>query len=101
MKAKSNQPFPVQAFGGLRYVPNEWREVPKEYEDEARRNSYLILDEPARKAAEAELKAEAKAEAELVAELKAEAKAEAKAAEPTVKTPVSPTKPAAKKAAGK
>lgn len=79
MKAKSNQPFPVQAFGGLRITPGEWVEVPSGLEDEARRNQYLILDE---------------------GKTEPEAKPESKD-EPEVKTPVSPSKPAAKKAAKK
>jgi hypothetical protein len=82
MRAKSNQPFPVQAFGGRRYVPGEWTDVPAGFEEEARKNQYLIIDEPVAKVVEPE-PAESKPTED---------------SEPAVKTPVSPTKPPAKKA---
>jgi pyruvate/2-oxoglutarate dehydrogenase complex dihydrolipoamide acyltransferase (E2) component len=41
MKAKSNQPFPVTAFGGLEFVRYEWRNVPAGMEEAALSNPYL------------------------------------------------------------
>jgi hypothetical protein len=56
MKAKSNKPYPINAFTGREYVPYEWRDVPAGKEDEAQRNPYLELldDEPETPAVEHE-----------------------------------------------
>lgn len=43
MKAKSKMPFPIIAFTGREYVASEWRNVPEDCEDEAKRNPYLEL----------------------------------------------------------
>lgn len=45
MKAKSSRFSSILAFGGLEFVRYEWRIVPPGKEDEAKRNSLLILME--------------------------------------------------------
>ena len=45
MKAKSNKSFPIVAFGGREYVPYEWRPVPAGFEEAARANPFLEVQE--------------------------------------------------------
>lgn len=46
MKARSNKPYPITAFGGLEYVVYEWRPVPPGNIQEALANPYLEIAEP-------------------------------------------------------
>ncbi len=47
MKAKSNRFGSITAFNGIEYVRYEWRDVPAGFEDEARRNQFLDVQESA------------------------------------------------------
>ena len=46
MKAKANDypSGPVVAFGGIEFVPYEWRDVPPGCEAEAERHPYLLIE---------------------------------------------------------
>ncbi len=47
MKAKSNRFGSITAFNGIEYVRYEWRDVPSGFDDEARRNQFLDVQESA------------------------------------------------------